>query len=57
MDQNQENIIKPINYKKNWYGYFCGDFQIWAKTSKIGARKWKGELQSANQLGSDTKMM
>jgi len=38
MDQNQQNIIKPTNYKKNW-GYFWWGFSDLGKNTQNQARK------------------
>jgi hypothetical protein len=36
----QQNLTRSNKCKKNWYGYFCGDFRNWDKTKQNQARKW-----------------
>ena len=52
MDQNQQNIIKPTNHKKNIGAIFVGIFEIGEEHNKIRLENYEGRLRNHDQRGS-----
>ena len=48
---------KLTNHKKNFRGYFCGDFRIRTKNNKIKLENEEGGSEIVINLALDTKMM
>ena len=48
---------KLTKHKKNFWGYFCGDFRIRTKNNKIKLENEEGGSEIMVNLALDTKMM